>query len=189
MISEEANSRNNSRRSSAVAILADDDEENAESKKKKRHRRKKKKDQQEDTNKPAKKKERKRPENKDPDGDIIVRNPINQFKNQERATQTPNKIQKSIEIQTEPPQKINFSALVNQWKIYDRYQAYEAAKDIADRVEEHKKVEPRRFFEQEMESFKEIENRKMIRCGRILERMVNQNNCNDISLGWYYHLF
>ena len=41
----------------------------------------------------------------------------------------------------------------------------------------------RRFIEAEEEGEKEVLKRQMMRCARILERMVNQNNHHDISLG------
>ena len=38
-------------------------------------------------------------------------------------------------MQTSPPTKRNFNSLVNQWVIYDRYMAYEAAKERAEENE------------------------------------------------------
>ena len=90
-------------------------------------------------------------------------------------------------MQTEPPEKLNFSAQLNQWTIYDKYQRYEAAKERAEKLEAKKddrKIR-RRLMETTTENSAEEEKRKMLRCSQILERMVNQNNCNDISIGWY----
>ena len=75
----------------------------------------------------------------DEDEDASAKKPTNQFKNVERATQTYNKCTKVIsqciwivdsykykfhvkntEMQTEPPLKLNFNGLLNQWTIYDR---------------------------------------------------------------------
>ena len=90
-----------------------------------------------------------------------------------------------VEIQTEPPDKLNFSGLLTQWVIYDKYIKYEAAKEMSE-VDESKNGVPqmrRKFHEKEEEHILETEKRKMKRCGLILERMVNQNVFNDISLG------
>ena len=90
-------------------------------------------------------------------------------------------------MQTEPPEKLNFCAQLNQWTIYDKYQRYEAAKERAEELEAKKddrKIR-RRLMETTTENSTEGEKRKMLRCTQILERMVNQNNCNDISIGRY----
>ena len=89
-------------------------------------------------------------------------------------------------MQTDPPKKINFCGLLNQWTIYDKYQQYEEFKERKELQDDPKKEEKktrRKFMESPEESTLEIEKRKMFRCGRILERMVNQNNYNDISIG------
>ena len=90
-------------------------------------------------------------------------------------------------MQTEPPEKINFNGLLTQWKIYDRYQAYEAKKERAEQHQEELKREEkkirRKFFTNNDENCLELEKKKMFRCCKILERIVNQNNFNDISLG------
>ena len=92
-----------------------------------------------------------------------------------------------VEIQTEPPDKLNFSGLLTQWVIYDKYLRYEAAKEAAE-IDENKNCLTglrRKFHEKEEEQVLEMEKKKMKRCGLILERMVNQNVYNDISLGRY----
>ena len=66
-----------------------------------------------------------------------------------------------------------------------RYQRYEAAKERAEEAEhrkEEKKVR-RRLQEEEPENVRQREVEKMYRASKILERMVNQNNLNDISVG------
>ena len=88
-------------------------------------------------------------------------------------------------MQTEPPDKVNFSGLLTQWVIYDKYIKYEAAKELAEN-NDSKSCLPqmrRKFHEKKEEHVLETEKRKMKRCGLILERMVNQNVFNDISLG------
>ena len=49
------------------------------------------------------------------------------------------------------------------------------------RMDENKNKMRRRLTEPEQESDKEIMRRKMFRSAMILERMLNQNNHNDIS--------
>ena len=97
-------------------------------------------------------------------------------------------LRQATEVQTCPPPRGHFSGLVNQWVIYDRYMTYEAAKEQAEEFEANKdqmvvKTMRRRLNEEEEESYKEVVKRQMIRSARILERMVNQNNHNEISLG------
>ena len=45
----------------------------------------------------------------------------NQFSFVERATQTKNGVEKSTEIQTDPPEKLIYCDTVNQWIIFDTY--------------------------------------------------------------------
>ena len=94
-------------------------------------------------------------------------------------------------MQTSPPEKRIFTGLVNQWVIYDRYMRYEEAKEMAEEIElakEQEGVKPirRRISNEEEETEKEILRRKMMRSLRMLERMVNQNNHNEISLGNHF---
>ena len=91
-------------------------------------------------------------------------------------------------MQTCPPEKKNFTGLVNQWVIYDRYMRYEAGKEKAEELELNKEKEKvkltrRRLTNEEEESEKEILRKQMMRSIRILERMVNQNNHDEITLG------
>ena len=112
----------------------------------------------------------------------------NQFTYVERATQTYNKYQKDREIQTEPPKKIEFKANLSQWIIYDKYMAFEESKDKAEEIENRTdnivtKPRRRRFLEPKEHNARELMQAKMIRCGKILERMVNQNNFDEIAIG------
>ena len=89
-------------------------------------------------------------------------------------------------IQTSPPTKRNFSGLVNQWVIYDKYMSYEHAKEQADENEAAKNDKPvmrKRISREEGVNSKEVMLGQMKRCARILERMVNQNNHIDIAEG------
>ena len=70
-----------------------------------------------------------------------------------------------------------------------RYQRYEAAKERAEEAE-HRKEEKRvrrRLQEEEPENVRQREVERMYRASKILERMVNQNNLNDISVGEKNH--
>ena len=92
-------------------------------------------------------------------------------------------------IQTSPPTKRNFSGLVNQWVIYDKYMSYEHAKEQADENEAAKNDKPvmrKRISREEGVNSKEVMMGQMKRCARILERMVNQNNHDDIAQGKQY---
>ena len=113
----------------------------------------------------------------------------NQFTYVERSTQTYNKYQKDRDMQTEPPKKLEFRANLSQWVIYDRYVAHEEAKERAEETEskndDGSKILRKRFLEPKEEDQREITNKKMIRCAKILERMVNQNNFDEIALGNY----
>ena len=63
----------------------------------------------------------------------------------------------------------------------------EAAKERAEAEEDSNRKDlratRRKLTADEVESAKDVETRKMIKCGIILERMVNQNNHSDISIG------
>ena len=112
----------------------------------------------------------------------------NQFTYVERATQTYNKYQKDRDIQTEPPKKIEFKANLSQWIIYDKYMAFEESKDKAEEIDNRTdnivtKPRRRRFLDPKGHNERELTEAKMIRCGKILERMVNQNNFDEIAIG------
>ena len=93
-------------------------------------------------------------------------------------------------MQTSPPTKKRFNNIVNQWVIYDKYMAYEHAKEVAEEHESkmesgmgNMKSVRKRLTQPEPEDPKELMLSKMMRCARILERMVNQNNHFDIAQG------
>ena len=71
--------------------------------------------------------------------------------------------------------------------------ANEEAKELSEKqdgsTEEGKKKKPRKkYFEENLVDFSELNDRKMIRCAKILERMVNQNNYHEIAIGLYNEL-
>ena len=67
--------------------------------------------------------------------------------------------------------------------------ANEEAKELAEKqdagVDQSVKKKPARkkYFERNEVELSEQNDRKMIRCAKILERMVNQNNYNEIAIG------
>ena len=66
---------------------------------------------------------------------------------------------------------------------------HEEAKEIADENEAKNEDDPpmrRKFLDADIENEKEETNKKMIRCARILERMVNQNNYDEIATGHFF---
>ena len=134
----------------------------------------------------------------------------NQFSFVERATQTSNhkmkvnrfllikRIEKKVsmksilfqltEVQTEPPPQGRLSETVNQFKIFDSYTAYEIAKNKEEEKETQKeqkdaKSEKISFLGRSKESSNEGVNNKMLKAVKILERMVNQNEYDDIAQG------
>ena len=71
-----------------------------------------------------------------------------------------------MEIQTEPPAKLNFTGLLTQWLIYDKYVKYEAAKELAE-IEDNKNClsQRRRKFHQKKEEQVEA-------CVRVEEKLL-----------------
>ena len=83
---------------------------------------------------------------------------------------------------------------VNQWVIFDAYKAYEHAKEEKEAAAEKEELEASEGFVKQkptrrrlLEPMKNKTNdgisKKMVRAGKILERMVNQNSCFDIAQG------
>ena len=91
-------------------------------------------------------------------------------------------------MQTSPPQKRRFCGLLNQWIIYDKYMAYEVAKERLEEVDQKvdqssSKQIRKRISEPEPEDPKGMMLTKMMKCMKVLERMINQNNHNEIAQG------
>ena len=64
--------------------------------------------------------------------------------------------------------------------------ANEEAKELAERqdgLEDVAKKKPRKKYFSSQVDLSELNERKMLRCAKILERMVNQNNYNEIAIG------
>ena len=91
-------------------------------------------------------------------------------------------------MQTDPPPRGFVSETVNQWIIYDSYTAYEVAKNKeeerdAQKDQKEAKSEKMSFLGRNKESSNEAVNSKMLKAVKILERMVNQNEYDDIAQG------
>jgi dynein intermediate chain 1 len=176
--------------------LEDDEQEKEKQKKKKDQKKKKGK---KVAGKKGKKEEGvRKPGNRaeslmgDDEDELLEKPKTNQFLRVERATQTMNRATKSTQMQTSPAPRAVFNALVTQWVIYDRYILYEAAKEAAEERAERAdqkvaKVARRRLTLPEEVCERTETNRKMIRCARILERIVNQNNFSDIALDFRFY--
>ena len=92
-------------------------------------------------------------------------------------------------MQTEPPPRGQLSETVNQWKIYDAYTSFEIAKNKEEEKDSQKeqkdvKAEKLSFLSQSKETNNEVVNKKMLKAVKILERMVNQNEYDDIAQGY-----
>ena len=91
-------------------------------------------------------------------------------------------------MQTSPPQKRRFNGLLNQWLIYDKYMAYEIAKERLEEADQKvdqslSKQIRKRLSEPEPEDPKGVMLEKMMKCAKVLERMINQNNHDEIAQG------
>ena len=91
-------------------------------------------------------------------------------------------------MQTSPPQKRKFSGLLNQWIIYDKYMAYEVAKERLEEADQKvdqssSKQIRKRISEPQPEDPKGMMLTKMMKCMKVLERMINQNNHDEIAQG------
>lgn len=127
-------------------------------------------------------------------GDVLR----NQFNFSERAAQTFNNPYRHREDQTEPPPRDDFSATVNQWEIFDAYQADQA------RIEREKEKAAKKStrgqgddrsallakkraaleLEKQMNSSDDLT--KIFRAAKIIERMVSQNTSSDIADDFKY---
>ncbi|XP_077384790.1 dynein, axonemal, intermediate chain 1, paralog 2 [Festucalex cinctus] len=112
----------------------------------------------------------------------------NQFNFIERASQTLNNALRDRSCQTVPPPHCNFSATASQWEIYDAYtdelQKQEMKKD------KQRAFQPKKDDDQNK---KKISNEtpsdditQIAMAVSLLERMVNQNTCNDIAQDFKY---
>ncbi|XP_013403907.1 dynein intermediate chain 2, ciliary isoform X2 [Lingula anatina] len=112
----------------------------------------------------------------------------NQFNFSERASQTYNNPYRERGTATEPPPRLNFSANVSQWEIFDAYQ-----EDFAkqEKNKEKKVVPGRKEEDTKKKKLTAVEAQgddisKIAKSAKIIERMVNQNTYDDIAQDFKY---
>ncbi|XP_061687773.1 dynein axonemal intermediate chain 1-like isoform X3 [Syngnathoides biaculeatus] len=112
----------------------------------------------------------------------------NQFNFIERASQTLNNALRERSCQTVPPPRCNYSATASQWEIYDAY-----AEELQKQEMEKDKQRALQTKKDSDKSKTKIPNEtpsdditQMATAVTLLERMVNQNICNDIAQDFKY---
>eukprot|EP00755_Sulcionema_specki_P030595 Sspe_Gene.18618::Locus_6706_Transcript_1_1_Confidence_1.000_Length_2159::g.18618::m.18618/K10409/DNAI1; dynein intermediate chain 1, axonemal len=112
----------------------------------------------------------------------------NQFNFTDRASQTFNNAMRSRHIMTEPPPIITFSSNASQWDIYDAYKEEEMNQKAAQgRKTKGGKDDKKRDDTHASEQNEDILNSpQMLLSLKIMERMVNQNSCHDITDDYKY---
>uniref|UniRef100_A0A671KFN5 Dynein, axonemal, intermediate chain 1, paralog 2 n=1 Tax=Sinocyclocheilus anshuiensis TaxID=1608454 RepID=A0A671KFN5_9TELE len=112
----------------------------------------------------------------------------NQFNFNERASQTLNNPPRDISCQTEPPPRANFSAIANQWEIYDFY-----VEELQRWDKSKEKHEGQFLNEEDMSKKKMIQAEtqndyiaQLAKAIKIIERMVNQNIFDDVAQDFMY---
>uniref|UniRef100_A0A667XU78 Dynein, axonemal, intermediate chain 1, paralog 1 n=1 Tax=Myripristis murdjan TaxID=586833 RepID=A0A667XU78_9TELE len=119
----------------------------------------------------------------------------NQINFCERASQTLNNPPRERNCQTEPPPRCNFSAIANQWEIYDAY--VEELQKQEKNKEKQKAIPSKKDDEDDdrgkkkmilMETQTQSDDLcKMAKATKILERMVNQNIYGDLAIDFKYY--
>eukprot|EP01062_Namystynia_karyoxenos_P082303 TRINITY_DN924_c0_g2_i2.p1 TRINITY_DN924_c0_g2~~TRINITY_DN924_c0_g2_i2.p1 ORF type:complete len:657 (+),score=272.15 TRINITY_DN924_c0_g2_i2:85-2055(+) len=114
----------------------------------------------------------------------------NRFNFTDRASQTFNNPMRDRHVMTEPPPIITFSSTATQWEIYDAYkedqeqQQKAAGKGKARGKDgEGKKREDTAGGDQDEDI---LNSPQMLLSLKIMERMVNQNSCHDITDDYKY---
>ena len=94
------------------------------------------------------------------------------------------------DVQTDPPPRGTLSESVNQWIIYDAYSAYEIAKSNEEEKEAQRELKEARTEKKNFQlprSKDTVQQRagdnRMLKAVKILERMVNQNEYDNIAQG------
>lgn len=112
----------------------------------------------------------------------------NQFNFSERASQTYNNPYRERGTATEPPPRVTFSGSVTQWEIFDAYQEdferQEKSKDkkvVPGRKEEETKKKKLTVVDSQSDDISRVS-----RAAKIVERMVNQNNFDDVAQDFKY---
>ncbi|XP_045470031.1 dynein intermediate chain 2, ciliary [Harmonia axyridis] len=119
----------------------------------------------------------------------------NQFNFCERASLTYNLPVRSQEIQTIPPPRANFSALVLQWVIYDAYQKDFEAQELEKELEKERKEKEKAMVSTKPKPIRkkpgkaqisEAVKMRIAEAWKVLERMINQNTFYDIAKDYRY---
>ena len=111
----------------------------------------------------------------------------NQFNFTDRASQTFNNPLRHRYIMTEPPPIITFSSTASQWEIYDAYKD-EAEQQKAGKGGKTKsgKDDKKRDVNGGEQNEDILNSQQMLLSLKIMERMVNQNSCHDITDDYKY---
>ncbi|XP_030008798.1 dynein, axonemal, intermediate chain 1, paralog 2 [Sphaeramia orbicularis] len=112
----------------------------------------------------------------------------NQFNFSERASQTLNNSLRDRCCQTEPPPRVTFSDTANQWKTYDMY---EMETEKQEKNKDKQNATPKKENDNSKKKMMLIETQsdtitKVLKPAKILERMCNQNICDDIAQDFKY---
>eukprot|EP00754_Rhynchopus_humris_P038026 Rhum_TRINITY_DN20723_c0_g1::Rhum_TRINITY_DN20723_c0_g1_i1::g.171952::m.171952/K10409/DNAI1; dynein intermediate chain 1, axonemal len=111
----------------------------------------------------------------------------NQFNFTDRASQTCNNPLKHRYIMTEPPPIITFSSTASQWDIYDAYKEEAEQQKVGKGGKKSGKDDKKRDDMHGGEQNEDILNsQQMLLSLKIMERMVNQNSCHDITDDYKY---
>lgn len=121
----------------------------------------------------------------------------NQFNYAERATQTYHNQSKERETSTEPPPSTNFSATATQWEMFDAYvediERNRNAKEKGGAKEKKEDDKGGRDKKDKGEKAGEkhgadevIYSSAMERSLKIMERMINQNNYEELTMDYKY---
>ncbi|KAJ9462041.1 Dynein [Diplonema papillatum] len=112
----------------------------------------------------------------------------NQFNFTDRASQTFNNPLRHRDVITEPPPIVPFSSNATQWDIFDAYREEEAQQKAAlGKKTKSSRDDKKRDELVSSENTEDILNsQQMLLSLKIMERMVNQNSCHDITDDYKY---
>ncbi|XP_028261461.1 dynein, axonemal, intermediate chain 1, paralog 2 isoform X2 [Parambassis ranga] len=114
----------------------------------------------------------------------------NKFNFSERASQTLNNPLREKSCQTEPPPRSIFSAMANQWEIYDAYhkelQKQEKNKEKQKAPCSKKDDDKSKKKDMWLETLSDDVITNLSKATKIIERMVNQNTFDDIAQDFKY---
>nr|XP_057915645.1 dynein axonemal intermediate chain 1-like isoform X1 [Doryrhamphus excisus] len=110
----------------------------------------------------------------------------NQFNFIERASQTLNNALRDRGCQTVPPPRCNYSATASQWDIYDAYTEELHKQEMKKDKQKSKKDGDKNKKKIMLVDTPSDDNHHMTTAIKLLERMVNQNTCNEIAQDFKY---